>query len=359
MAITVTTPDDNEHNRGDRREAEFELAFDSSYAFDGETFNPLVLGFDRVDRVIIEGQRGYTFEWDQTNSKIKVLGDMPAVVVEEQQTIASNAITLDFPPAYIMNVAQSNANIAITTSCATLDSNQCQPTAEFAWDTRGGLTFHAGLSGTVYVTYVTQAWWEVWNNLVWEEDGTFTTTYPLTNMACAIQCVNADAGGTTTNACLMLDKDDTAATGEVDIDFLVSTTSTLTFAAADVVTGCVVTYIKKPTSGWLFDHFIEEEAMTAASDICTTVKPIALWGYAGQAPENGATTEVLININGTQGGAEAWTDFHKKVDFHGCTTGTLAYIGADRADIPTVPIQVPNGWDLSGLTAVRVTVIGV
>ena len=60
------------------------------------------------------------------------------------------------------------------------------------------------LSDTVYVTYITQAWKDVWDNLVQEEAQTVATnTCTLDNVPIAIQAINA-TGTTSTNACLML-----------------------------------------------------------------------------------------------------------------------------------------------------------
>lgn len=364
MALTVTWPNDNTLSLGSVFGRYLSLAFDSSYLFGGEALTAATMGFSTVDRVIIEDQRGYHFEWDSTNETIKVLHQGPPVVVEEQHVLAGGSagstLTLDYPPAYIMNVCSAGDNIPITTVAATLGSGECKPTAAFAWDTRGGLTFHTDVTATVFVTYATQAWHDVWINLVQDEAGTAAThVVTLANDALAIQAITG-AGGTAKNAFLMLDKDDTSATGEVSVDWTDTASTTLTFATADAITASVTTYIKNPGSGWLFDHWVEEESSSAATNICTAVKPIALWGYAGQLPENGAVTETLIEINGSQGTGEAWIDFHGgyKIDGHSVTTGTLTYIGANRADIPTIPIQVPNAWDLSLLTAVRILVIG-
>ena len=364
MALTVTWPNDNTFSVGSKIGRYLELAFDSSYLFGGEALTAATMGFDTVDRVIIESQRGYHFEWDSTNEKVKVLHQGPPVVVEEQHILAGgsagNTLTLDYPPAYIMNVCSTGVNIPITTVDATVGSGECKPTAAFAWDTRGGLTFHTDVTATVFVTYATQAWLDVWTNLVQDEAGTAAThVVTLANDALAIQAITG-AGGTAKNAFLMVDKDDTPVTGECSVDWTDNTSTTLTFAAADAITASVCTYVKNPGSGWLFDHWVEEESSTGASNICTPVKPIALWGYAGQLVDNGQVTEKLIEINGSQGTNEGWIDFHSgtKIDYNIVTTATLTYIGAHKADIPTVPIQVMNGWDLSLLTAVRITVIG-
>ena len=360
MALTVTNKTTSVW--GDRMVLMCDVAFDSSYAFGGESFNYSVMGFDHVDRVIIEPVQGYHFAYDYTNKTIKVLHNAPPIVVEEQQTIASNAITLRYPPAYIMAVAQSATNVKLTTSGATVGANECQPTAVFTWGAQGGLTFHSGLSGVVYVSYVTQAWKEVWDNLVQEEAVTPESHIgTLTYDAIAIQAINASAGGTTTNSCLMIDKDDTPATTECSVDFSDSAAVTLTFATADAVTAAVCTYIKLPSSGFLKDNWVEEEAMTATSNVCTPAYPILLWGYSGQLLENAAVTGRIINIGGSAGSEEGYINFndpYTKITQDAVTTGTAAYVKGRRGDIPTVPIECHTGLSLSDLSTVKVTVLG-
>jgi hypothetical protein len=214
------------------------------------------------------------------------------------------------------------------------------------------------LCDTVYVTYITQAWKDVWDNLVQEESQTTTTNAAtLTNVPIAIQAINA-TGTTSTNACLMLDKDDTPATGECKI---VATTGVITFAAADVVTSCVVTYIKKPTSGFLYNRFVAEESMSAASNVCTPAYPILLWGYSGQIPENTAVTEEFISLAGSAGTDEAKLDLMypgTRITGKSITTGTAMYVYGRPDEIESVPMEVKNGEDLSELTSIRTIFLG-
>lgn len=214
------------------------------------------------------------------------------------------------------------------------------------------------LSDTVYVTYITQAWKDVWDNLVQEEAQTTTThAATLTNIPIAIQAINA-TGTTSTNACLMLDKDDTPATTECKI---AATTGIITFAAADVVTSCVVTYIKKPTSGFLYNRFVAEEAMTASSNVCTPTYPILIWGYSGQLPENTAVTEQFISLGGSAGTGEAKLDLiypGTRITGQSVTTGTAMYVWGKVDEIETVPLEVKDGEDLSDLTSIRAIFLG-
>jgi hypothetical protein len=214
------------------------------------------------------------------------------------------------------------------------------------------------LCDTVYVTYITQAWKDVWDNLVQEETQTTTThAATLTNIPIAIQAINA-TGTTSTNACLMLDKDDTPATGECKI---AATTGVITFAADDAVTSCVVTYIKKPSSGFLYNRFVAEESISAASNVCTPTYPILIWGYSGQLPENTAVTEQFISLGGTAGTGEAKLDLMypgTRITGQSVSTGTAMYVWGRPDEIETVPLEVKDGEDLSDLTSIRVIFLG-
>ena len=214
------------------------------------------------------------------------------------------------------------------------------------------------LSDTVYVTYITQAWKDVWDNLVQEESQNTTThAATLDNKPIAIQAINA-TGTTSTNACLMLDKDDTVASTECVIT---QSTGTLTFFATDAVTSCVVTYIKRPSSGFLSQRFVSEESMSASSNVCTPVYPILIWGYSGQLPENGAVTEQFISLGGSAGTGEAKLDLiyqGTRITGQSVTTGTAMYVWGKPDEIETVPIEIRNGDDLSDLGSTRVLFLG-
>ena len=214
------------------------------------------------------------------------------------------------------------------------------------------------LTATVYVTYATQAWKDVWDNLVQEEtQATTTHVATLTNLPIAIQAIRA-IGTTSYNACLMDDKDDTVAQGECVI---IPAAGTLTFHATDAILSTVVTYVKKPSSGFLVDRFISEESFTAATNVCTPAYPILLWGYSGQIPENGAVSEVFISLAGSAGAGEAKLDLvtaGTKITGHSITTGTGMYVWGRPSEIVTTPLELANGADVSSLTSVKALFLG-
>lgn len=343
----------------DKRVLMCTVAFDISYAYGGESFDYTTMAMSAVDQVNILPMGDYSFEFDYTNKKIKVFQRAPALVVEEQQTIATLTITLNYPAAYIISVAQANANIALTTSGATLAANQCKPTAVFAAGERSGLTFHAGVTGVVYVTYITQAWKEVWDNLVQEEAATVTTNSAvIAYNAVAVQCVKTDNA----NCLYMNDVADTPLSGEVNINWTPETGKTYFLFAAGEADNPVVTYIKKPASGFLLERWVENELFTATTNVNTPAYPILLWSYGGHAPEKTFQTSRLINIKGTVGTSEAYINFwdpYTKITGKAFVSGDGTYIKGWPHEIPNlVPLEVRNAEDLSGLTGVKVICIG-
>lgn len=358
---------------GKKRVKVFDIAFDSSYAFGGESLTKASRGFASIDQVVIQAKDGYTFVYDETNEKVKVFAPAPAVVYEEQHTITNNMVYLDYPAAYLMNVAQANANVKICTSGTTLMSTgECKPYGTWTAGGRSGVTFEDAATGTVYITYITQAWKEVWDNLVQNETVTVTTNNgEFAYKAAAIQGITL-LGGVATNSARLLDKDDTAATTECTVDWAAGagdvTTGVSTFAN-DGISSLVATYVKKPSSGFLYDNWVEEE--TSQQTISGTSKyalnySVLLWSYAGQVPVNGSPTQVLINDGGTTGKDEAYfrwkagvSPFDQIVMGEDIASTTATYIKGKPSDIPfLVPLEVKNGQDLSALTGVQVIMIG-
>jgi len=344
---------------GNKRYHRVKLTFDSSYPYGGEALTARQCGMSNIDSIILEPAKGFRFEFDHDNLKVQVFSRAPAIVWEEQQTISSNAITLNYPAAYIFYVAQSAAPVGLTDPAATLAANQCKPTAALAAGTRTGLTFHAGLSGVVYVGYITQAWKDVWDNLIQSEAVTVTTNEgTLANVPIAMQSCRI-TGGTSTNVGRPLDKDDTPATLEYK---LAPTTGVIGTAGADVVTGLVATYVKKPASGFLSERLIAEEAWTAASNVNTPTYPLLLYGYSGFMVENGAPPVALVNVAGSLGTDEWKFVFNTgevKLQADAVTTGTGMYIWGRPEEIPgLMDLEIRNATDLSSLVNVMALVIG-
>lgn len=168
------------------------------------------------------------------------------------------------------------------------------------------------LSEPVYLTYVTQAWKDVWDNLVQDETKTLATgANTLDSGNKILACMYIDQTTATAAALTMIDEDDTVATGEVDLK-LNSATAQFTVHSGQNAKAIKTTYIKVPDSGFLADRLVTNETTTkVGSDpyLNTTAYPILLWGYTGQLPVNGQTTQRMIDYAGTPGAGEFNIDF--------------------------------------------------
>ena len=74
MALTFTEQFTNVE--GGKKVKYGTLAFDSSYPTGGEAITPASLGFVDIQHMQIGPHSGYDFVWDDTNGKIKVLGNV-------------------------------------------------------------------------------------------------------------------------------------------------------------------------------------------------------------------------------------------------------------------------------------------
>lgn len=100
MAITFTLTADGFYPEGTRYVQLGTMAFDSSYPTGGEAITAANVGLSTIDRLEIENgsASGYRFEWDSTNSNIKVYWDNAAVThtinVGDDDTAATNGVAI-------------------------------------------------------------------------------------------------------------------------------------------------------------------------------------------------------------------------------------------------------------------------
>lgn len=352
---------------GNKRMMVAEVDFDSSYAFGGESFDYTSYGFNHVDTVKFIDKMGYTFEYDYTNKKVKVFSPAPPIVYEEKHTIPATPfqVTLNYPAAFVMNVASATANYSMLSGDSTAGSGEVAvELTEGTPGTRAVLTFNtAQAAQVIYVTYVTQAWKEVFDNLVVDESHDFTTTGTALSYS-PVAIMYMDQGGTPLKP---IYSSDTAAAGEVNVAWA---SATLTAQANSA--GGKVAYIKMPSSGFLADRFVEEELVTMSSGAGATTWPVLIWGLAGFIVDAGAAEAVPDDLMlagdalGTAG--ESYIDWFRTKTLLGApinsqgtsTTGKAAtYIKGIPSEIPhLVPLEVKNGLSLSGLTNVKVEIIG-
>ena len=227
---------------------------------------------------------------------------------------------------------------------------------------------------TCYITYITQAWREVWDNLVQDETKTLATgANNLTSGNKIAACMYIDQTTTTAAALTMIDSDDTVASGEVDLLFN-SATAQFTVHSDQNAKAVKTTYLKVPSSGFLLDRlFTNESATKAGGDpyINTFDYPILLWGYTGCMPVNGGATLRVLPYHCTPATGDAVIDWYglgargaaapavgTEVGVKDNVTGTAAGIWGRIPEIQNLlPLEVQNGVDLSGLT-IRMLLIG-
>jgi hypothetical protein len=371
MALTTTN---KQYFAGGTRETIADVAFDSSYAYGGESFVPGDVGLSAAHKVHIEPKDGYTFQYDYTNQKIKVFIPAPAIVYEEKHTAVANLITLDYPAAWIVNVCQAGQNMAWGKSqaAASLAANTFCVVGTIADGVRTQI-YTDGATDTVLVTYATQAWAELYKQLVQEEAVTLATgANNLANKMMAFGfCESA-----TTKILLPVDNVDTTATGEVGVKMGYAT------AALDINAGqngeaAVVTYLAEPTSGFLTDRFVEDEdPAKSGSDpyIQAFDLPLLMWCISGAATVNGGATQVFIEQDATAAAGEINCNWgYRGLDGTGTapeagftlgaksnvTVTAGAYLFGHPWEIPgVVLLEAKNGTDLSSLTGVKVEMIG-
>lgn len=231
------------------------------------------------------------------------------------------------------------------------------------------------LSEPVYITYVTQAWGDVWDNLVQDESITLATganTLDSGNKIAAVMYI--DQTTTTAAALAFIDEDDTVASGEVDLK-LNSATDQFTVHSGQNAKAVKTTYIKVPSSGFIADRvFTNESATKAGGDPYTNTSqyPILLWAYTGQAPVNGQTTLRLIDYAGTPASGEAVFDWYytaargagapvggSVIGVKDNFTTTMAGVWGTVNEIENLrPLEVRDGVDLSGVENIKLLLIG-
>ncbi|MCE5211847.1 MAG: hypothetical protein LLG40_09870 [Deltaproteobacteria bacterium] len=230
------------------------------------------------------------------------------------------------------------------------------------------------LSEPVYLTYVTQAWKDVWDNLVQDEEvAVATTETSLANAPMAI--MYADRTSATAKALTLIDEDDTAASGEIAFYFSHAADNIKAVHADENNKTVKITYLKKPASGFLCDRQFENEGATkAGGDPYTNTfdYPILIWAYTGQVPINGGATQRLIDYAGTPAAGEAVIDWFTPgargagAPATGTVIGTKSDVTATGAGVwGTIneiqnlqPLEIKDGVDLSGIST-RLMLIGV
>lgn len=373
MALTISNP---QRFASNFRNEIVDIAFDSSYAFGGESFAAGKTALSKFYKVEIEPVAGYTFEYDYVNSKIKVFKPAPAIIIEEQQTIASNQITLNYPAAAILNMASATATQQLIEPADTVAANEVQLAAAMSAGARPTFTFHAATSGVIKTTYITQAWQEVWlNRIASEAVATATHVAKPGKTLCFVESMFCT--GPSISRPKFIRGGDTVATLECEVDFSDagdSNYTTFTFFATDAVTAIAYSGIELPSSGFLYERFVEDEDVTNTAGVAASAFPILFHALCGQIPDYHAagarSPHHLMMPSGDALGTsqECAIDWHLRKTLAGhqirTNDGTsdavsLTYVKGLLGEIPgLVPLEVPNGTDLSALTSVKAHIFG-
>ena len=307
---------------------------------------------------------GYEYRYDKTNRKIKIFTLAPTIVFEEVVTMASNTTgTTKYPMAWPLYA--SNGNVALgllptglTPVTTTLAINMHSATP----GTRATLTARtADAYSTVTISYITQAWKEVFDNLVEAEVMTegATTTNGITftqgtpdvisfitpgPFLCGLMVGLSLAG--TVSVPKPLYKGETAVAEEYALDWtdgspVATTMEVVTTEDWNAATASIYfNYIKKPTSGFLYDRFVEEDSAACSSQIYThaaskNILQSLLWSTPGFMPaetdNSTAATWPIGSIGMTLGSTAQFqpTNYHlknKAVTAGTWTSGTGAHV---------------------------------
>lgn len=359
-------------------------------------FNTAIKNLDLVGPV----NNGFQFRYDLDNHKIKAYALMPAVVFEEVVTMTAGTTyatgTTKYPMAWPLyassgNVALGLLPVGLNPVTTTIGINMHSSTP----GTRATITSLGTDSySTVTISYITQAWTEVFDNLVEGETMTAgaTTTNGITFTAgtpdtisflnagpflCGLM-VGLNLNGTV-SAPKPCEKSQTTVAGEYALDWTntspaATTMKVVTTANWDAATASIVfNYIKKPSSGFLYSRFVEEDAITSSSQVATlaggNIAQPLLWGTPGFMPSvTVSTTSATWPIGATTmtlGSTAQWqpTNYHMKnrsVAAATFTSGTgvlvtlavkPSYIYGIPAEIPIIePLELPDGTAVPATT---------
>src|SRR3990167_9886713 len=91
MALTVTRTGDWQHLAGNRRVANITVAFDYSYPTGGESLTAADVGMRVIEKVQVQPDNGYNFEFDYTNNLLLVYKDQSSGVLDINTTGVGNA----------------------------------------------------------------------------------------------------------------------------------------------------------------------------------------------------------------------------------------------------------------------------
>lgn len=360
--VTVTINPSDRNILGRIKMNSGEIAFGDgvlTYPFGGiemPTIGNFGMNKEITNLQILDSVDGYIYKYDQANRKIKMFAPAPPIISEETHTAVANTITLNYPAAWIISVCTTGQNEALSAVGDTLADHQCKLTAVIADGVRTQITTY-GATDTIIVTYVTQAWAELYALLVQEEAVTLATgDVNLANkMAAFGYCYDA-----TTGLLLPVDVADTTASGEVGIKFN-SATAQLNLHSDEDAHTAVVTYLKMPATGtWLYDHWVtDEDPAKAGADPYTQAfdYPLLVWGITGCLTVNSGATQKIVDQGITAAAGEVNTRWghYDLLATVGVAPGAGHVWGA-KSDVTVTAGNYVKGlpWEIPGLVPLEI-----
>lgn len=361
MALTVTI--DKKTIQGNKRTHRSSVTFDSSYPRGGEAFTASDVGMNRLDMVFPTPQGNMSFEWDETNAKLKALDTVPVLIEEEALTVATNVGTLAYNPLYIVAV-QSTAGTT-TGAFNVIPTGETPLTKQVAVNfTTGVMTFLSTDAVTAAViTYIPQQASGPLSEatLVVDEEVTAAAAkVALTNRAMAVQYVWDDTDSIITSLEPVGEAPSATHTAVVDIDD--SSSTKIDSHADDEGNTLKVTYLrydKFPAGSSIGDADVavaEDYGFLETLHYRALVIPGAGTQIIGEVSGDANAAATWENaISGTAAdGVATWTPSKNYVLTNNTTafvTSAIQWFLIDPLVIKPGVGEAMNGTDLSEITA--------
>ena len=328
--ITVTVAAKDRHVLGKVKMSQGSIAFG-----DGEKTYPrggvpmptigrfgMNMGIDAL-QVSDESGDGFIMKYDQANRTMKIFGPAPPIVYEELVPVSNDVGYLKYPAAHIEYVSDGADDYRVIPGGLTpvvksvaVDMGFSLATGVLTRGQRCSLTFNANDGvGSARVSYITQAWKDVTDNMVQACLTSGVRTYGHANLTLteatpdvvelgedivAMQSVCWNEAGTITPmAALKAGVNPTNGNAECSIDMRKAQSfAELEFHETDAVddTGDLVyfNYIRDPGAGnFLYDRFVETEIEDNANTL-TFGENCLLFCTCGGIPMESTTKKCLM-----------------------------------------------------------------
>jgi hypothetical protein len=329
---------------------------------------------------------GLIYRYDKTNHKLKVYTKAPPIVYEEVVTCTAKVGYLKYPAAHIEYVTDDTDDYRVIpggltpiTKTVAVDMGFDLTTGVLTRGQRTKLTFFDAVA-TAKVSYITQAWKEVADNMVQACMTSGVRTYGHAGLAfvagtpdavrlgedfVALQSVIWHDAATTIKPCwpIKTGVDPTTGGGECAPDFRKAATfGEILFKEEDAVDTATdvlyFNYIRDPGAGYfLYDRFTESTLADTVDVLAAFPNyPLIMCVCGGLPAETAAKKILMTGVGDTVAAGEGKITSHPYivgvtravapiVTMHADTNidAYTAYIAGDPSEIETVPIELPDG----------------